>query len=1206
MRPSTKLFYLISVIAAAAAAPARAQLCPDRSYSTGVQLGRMAVADINRDGAPDFLVGSASGVPGFLNSSANNGFFTSLNTNIVAGSTYQMVAGDFNHDGIADIVCGNGSNPIILISFGTPAGGYLLPAGYSCTFAVDGIAAADLNRDGNLDIVTINSAASMAVVLLGTAAGGFLAPVGYSTGAFTNPLAVAIDDFNMDGSPDVVTANSFSITYFPGNVGVLGAPQFPAGATSLTGVATGDINHDGYPDAVFSANTGGITYVFGGGPSGLAYLSFANVGVNGSGVMLADFNQDGNADVAVTSADTIVLAWVPGSGNGTFGAFIQLNVNGLAPTGGAAADFNGDGRADVATSNKSSGTVSLFMGNVARSGQFNFLPSSAYGTGANAPFRIVAGDFARDGATDLFVYMTSGYAAMYANNGAGTMAQTSSNSLLWFATGVISGDFDNDGYLDVAQSASAPISGLIVSYTLLAGYVNVLTYVGGNNCTSLAAGDFNLDGKLDIAINDVNTIATHICINNGAYSGMSPAVALSNIATPIRVAVADVNEDGRPDVVVGTSGYNDIVVHLSTGTLTFAAPVNYALSYMPVGVAIDDANRDGKPDIITLAGPSSGIIGVMPGTGSGTFGPLKVSTVTNASLQQLAIADFNTDGKNDLALAGACGSTPIVLGNGQGGYIVGPTIPSNCNMIGVAAADFNRDGRPDFATIEYLAGGPLRVFLSSGSTTNRDWFSMANNLPAPSELIYTMAADLDHDGQSDLVTVDFDTSSLTPRLNNSGCFAPGAPVSVDPLPRPAAIGDVDLDGIPDLVSPSQANNTISVRKGVGAGLYGPVANYTTDYGPLCAAIGDINQDGLPDVVTANFNGNSISLLMNFGGGIFAPNVDLPAGSQPDFVLLGNFDADGNLDIAVGLFGTANVLFYQSVGFGLYYSPVFYTLPAGSRCGGLDAGDLDQNGLLDMASANFSSSTVSTMINTGGGVFSLATLNAGVGPISVAITDLDADGFVDIASANNTSDDLSLFFGLGAGSFAAEQRHLAGRALRSVAVGDFNLDGRPDLALAAFAGRSVSVLTNAEPKPASFAYYGFGTSGCYGKIIMNANKDPKVNTPDFTFTCTHAPRNSLGIGLVANVSDPVGNDYFSLGVQMLLDFVNMTEFYYFNIYTDDWGTGIGPVGIPNDNTLIGKTYYVQGLFVEDFIDGEACSTSPLKVVTSRGLQLTIQP
>lgn len=135
-------------------------------------------------------------------------------------------------------------------------------------------------------------------------------------------------------------------------------------------------------------------------------------------------------------------------------------------------------------------------------------------------------------------------------------------------------------------------------------------------------------------------------------------------------------------------------------------------------------------------------------------------------------------------------------------------------------------------------------------------------------------------------------------------------------------------------------------------------------------------------------------------------------------------------------------------------------------------------------------------------------------------------------------------------------------------------------------------------------YGTGTPGCHGTLGMNASAIPRVNTPTFAFLCSMAPVNSFGVGIVTDSQDLVGTFLQDWGVLLHLDATTATEVETFNFASGQNRLGVGPIPIPNDPKFIGETFFAQSLWIQSF--GDACSGSPLNLVSSNGVSITVQP
>jgi len=325
------------------------------------------------------------------------------------------------------------------------------------------------------------------------------------------------------------------------------------------------------------------------------------------------------------------------------------------------------------------------------------------------------------------------------------------------------------------------------------------------------------------------------------------------------VATGDFNGDGILDIVSADGVSGTLSVLLGQGSGTFASHKSYSLGTSLYSVSAGDFNGDGVLDIVTTDGSAGGAI-VLLGQGNGTFiahasydtttGPVSVST-----------GDFNGDGALDFVTADAATSQVSVrLGFGDGsfgpwaGYSVG-TQPYS-----VATGDFNGDGVLDLVTADNSSNtASVLLGLGNGTFAPRVSYSVGG---APWSVT---SGDFNGDGVLDLVTADFgsDTTSVLLGLGD-GTFAPRMSYSVGTDPRAVSTGDFNGDGVLDLVTAESNSNTASVLLGLGNGTFAPRVSYSVGTGPHSVSTGDFNGDGVLDLVTADYVANTASVLL---GGI---------------------------------------------------------------------------------------------------------------------------------------------------------------------------------------------------------------------------------------------------------------------------------------------------------------------------------------------------
>jgi len=327
--------------------------------------------------------------------------------------------------------------------------------------------------------------------------------------------------------------------------------------------------------------------------------------------------------------------------------------------------------------------------------------------------------------------------------------------------------------------------------------------------------------------------------------------------------------------------------------------------------------------------------------------------------------------------------------------------------------------------------------------------------------------DFNGDERPDLAVSNLGGNTVSVLLGSlNGTFQPAVNYATGTLPHSVAVGDFNGDGRLDLAVANIGDNNVSILLGNANGTFQTADNYAAGAGPHCVAVGDFNADGRPDLAVANANSNNVSILLDNANGTFQAAVNYSAGVNPIFVAVGDFNADGRPDIAVAnyLDGSISILldnqdgtFQSAVNYAVGLQPIFIAV-----------GDYNGDGRPDLAVANANSNNVSILLSRGNGAFQAAVNYAtGSGPASIAVRDFNADGRLDLAvpNYNNGGDGgVSILRGNADGTFVMPITIAAGAGPVSLGVGDFNGDGRPDLAVANFSGNNISVLLNTTPYP----------------------------------------------------------------------------------------------------------------------------------------------
>ena len=317
-------------------------------------------------------------------------------------------------------------------------------------------------------------------------------------------------------------------------------------------------------------------------------------------------------------------------------------------------------------------------------------------------------------------------------------------------------------------------------------------------------------------------------------------------------------------------------------------------------VVAADFNGDGKIDLAS-SNLSIDSVDVALGIGDGTFGP---ATSYPAGQQPLGIAtgDFNHDGVLDLVVAdqfeGHAGTVSVLLGKGDGTFLPQKTYFAGLNPITAAVGDFNGDGNLDIVTANQSSSN-VSLLLGNGDGTFRTvrHFNTGNGT-------YGLAiGDFNEDGKLDVVTANLD-GTVSVLLNNGHGFSPQQAFPTGAYSSAVVVADVNGDGHLDLITSNQVGNSVSVLLGDGKGGFGANTDFPAGSRPTGVAVADLNADGNPDLIVADSGDGTVSVLLGKGDGMFQSTANFLGSSYPTNVAIADFNGDGRLDFATGNGSTA--------------------------------------------------------------------------------------------------------------------------------------------------------------------------------------------------------------------------------------------------------------------------------------------------------------
>jgi flagellin-like hook-associated protein FlgL len=317
--------------------------------------------------------------------------------------------------------------------------------------------------------------------------------------------------------------------------------------------------------------------------------------------------------------------------------------------------------------------------------------------------------------------------------------------------------------------------------------------------------------------------------------------------------------------------------------------------------------------------------------------------------------------------------------------------------------------------------------------------------------------DLNGDGVLDMITADQSSSTVSIMLGNGdGTFKARTTVQTGSSPSSITLGDLNGDGVLDIITADSGSSTASIMLGTGDGTFKARTSVQTGSSPQSVTLGDLNGDGVLDITTADALGNTASIILGNGDGTFKARTTVQTGSNPFSITLGDLNGDGIHDIITADLNSSTASIRLGNGDGTFKART--SVPAGSLPISVTLGDLNGDGILDIITADFSSSTASILLGNGDGTFKArTTVQTGSNPYSVTVGDLNGDGILDIISADSGSSTASIMLGKGDGTFKVKTTVQTGTDPRAVTLGDLNGDGVLDIVTADAGSSTASIM-----------------------------------------------------------------------------------------------------------------------------------------------------
>jgi hypothetical protein len=756
-------------------------------------------------------------------------------------------------------------------------------------------------------------------------------------------------------------------------------------------------------------------------------------------VQVGDFNGDGIPDLVTANYGSDNVSVLLGHGDGTFGPQ-QTFPAGSGPASVAVADVDGDGNLDLVVANRNASTVQVLHGK----GDGTFGPPVPFGVGKNR-YSLAVADLNGDGSPDLVTTrLLQNKLIVQLGNGTGNFEPGQAVTVGAAPTSVVVADVNGDGRPDLVTTNSGDNSVSVLLGNGDGTFSVQHPFAVGQSPRAVAVADLNGDGIPDLAVaNDLDATVSVLLGKGDGTFGPQRVFAVGQ--KPYALAVADVNGDGRPDLVVANAAGDTVGILLGKGDGTFGSQETFATGRTPLAVKVADVNGDGIPDLVT-ANAFDNTVSLLLGKGNGTFLSPQVFPVGSRPYSVAAV-DVNGDGILDLVTANyGDHNASVLLGRGNGSFQNQQTFPTDQLPVLTVVADVNGDGRPDLVT----AGNHDRansVLLGRGDGS----FQPVTASTGVGLRATPFLADLDGDGIPDSVVLDRSGNILFRKglPGASNAFAP--PVILNPgrparditvvrvgvgSPAPLAIAAADAHYDPTL-SANQFVFAVSLYTVSRTGAVERRTAFATPALPARLRAADLTGDQLDDLIAANALDGSVTIALQTAPGVFAAPITMPAGVAPSDIAVADVNGDGRPDVVVSDQASGDVTvvlndaahqFRESLRFRASTEPA---------------------GLTSTQSSPLAVSSVAQSVSVVAGDFT------GLGRVDLLVVNRGAHSFTVLAANGNsgfTDPQLTLTKSTSDGLRINERPG-------AVVAGDFNRDGRLDLAVLMEDTGEVWIFTN---------------------------------------------------------------------------------------------------------------------------------------------------
>ena len=1049
----------------------------------------IATSDFNQDNQSDIaVVHYGTDSIGILLGLGNGSFQPQMIYTTGYDSVPNSLAiGDFNEDNKLDIVVVNSGTDNIVIFLGFGNGTFANSTTYTTTHNSNpsSVAVGDFNHDHHLDVVVTNYHFGNIAIFLGHGNGSFTVQTKYAISSKSRPNIIAVGSFDNDNYLDVVVLDAENdqvhiiLGYGNGSFGALTTYDSVTGARPVA-VAVADFDNDNQSDiAVVNNGTNNLLVLseYSMKPSARHTNYFVGRDSRPSSVVVYDFNNDGNLDIAVDNFNDNYILILNGMGDGTF-VEEGKHPSGArsAPQYECVADLNNDGRIDMIVANVGSDSFSVFLGQ----DNGTFAPVTIYSTGVgSAPWFVAVGDVNSDNLLDIVSTNTGvGGIGVFLGYGNGTFYNYDG-----FSVGIGStpfsaalGDVNHDKHLDIVVAIALPDHMVVLLGHGNGTFGAMTSYATGIDSNPFMAllVDLNRDTHLDVTISNWNSGNVIIFFGNGDGTfreRVSYPTGSGSTSSPYYVIAAYFNNDDYYDLIISNLGINQVVIFFGDGNGTFELARTYetGLGSTPYGVAAGDLNNDGHLEIV-VSYWGNGYVSVLTEYYVAAFENKAIYLTGSApNPYSLAVADFNNDSRSDIVVANSgTDDLGIFLGLGNGTFApkIKYSIATDSYPQYVITGDINSDNHMDIVSVNSKSN-TISVIHGNGNGIFADqtMYSTGDN----SHPYAVAISDFNNDQRVDFVIANEGTDSIGILLGyNYRSFQSSITYLYENTraPNDVSVHDFNHDNHLDMVIVYRDSFNLAVLLGNGNGSFGAMTSYSTGYYsfPSKLAVNDFNGDTQLDIAVANYGSDSVGVFLGYGNGSFTNMITYStgAGSTPISIDVGDFNNDGLFDIVTANNGNYKLGILLGYGNGSFAAVILYSTGDHSFPHGVAVGDFNNDGQLDISVANYGPSTATIFLGHGNGTFEIqASYSVGdqSWPWAIAVADFNSDNLSDIAVANYNNNNIGILLGTGNGYFTTVATYSSGdgSAPEGLGIGDFNNDNILDIAVANFIRYDIVVL-----------------------------------------------------------------------------------------------------------------------------------------------------